>query len=57
MLCQKKTFKCLSQQLMHWDSFKQDIYSTVGEDGGVGLARYEPALLPHMPDHKGFKIQ
>ena len=25
--------------------------------GGVGSARYEPALLPPMPDHKGFKLQ
>ena len=23
----------------------------------VGSARYEPALLPPMPDHKGFKLQ
>ena len=23
--------------------------------GDVGSARYEPALLPPMPDHKGFK--
>ena len=25
--------------------------------GDVGLARYELALLPPMPDHKGFKLQ
>ena len=25
--------------------------------GDVGPARYEPALLPPMPDHKGFKLQ
>ena len=25
--------------------------------GDVGSARYEPALLPPMPDHKGFKQQ
>ena len=25
--------------------------------GDVGSARYEPALLPPMPDHKGFKLQ
>ena len=25
--------------------------------GGVGSARYESALLPPMPDHKGFKLQ
>ena len=25
--------------------------------GDVGLARYEPALLPPLPNHKGFKLQ
>ena len=25
--------------------------------GDVGSARYEPALLPPMPDHKGFELQ
>ena len=25
--------------------------------GDVGSARYEPALLLSMPDHKGFKLQ
>ena len=25
--------------------------------GDVGSARYEPALLPPMPHHKGFKLQ
>ena len=40
--------KCLSQQLMHWDTFKEDNYSTVGGDGGdVGSVRYKPTLLPH----------
>ena len=35
---------------MHWDTFKQDNYSTVGEGmGDVGLARYESALLPSCP--------
>ena len=32
---------------MHWDTFKQDNYSTVG--GDVGTVRYEPALLPPCP--------
>ena len=27
------------------------------EMGDVGSARYEPALLPPMPDHKGFNPQ
>ena len=34
---------------MHCNSFKQDNYSTVGGDGDVGSARYEPALLPPCP--------
>ena len=27
------------------------------EMGDVGSVRYELALLPPMPDHKGFKLQ
>ena len=48
---------------MHWDIFNQDNNSTVGRDGDVGLARYEPAVLPPMADQKpmaeqkGFKLQ
>ena len=34
---------------MHWDTFKQGNYNTVGGDGDVGSARYEPALLPSCP--------
>ena len=35
---------------MHWDTFKQDNYRTVGEEmGDVGLVRYKPALLPPCP--------
>ena len=34
---------------MHWDTFKEDDYSTVGGMGGVGSARYKPALLPPYP--------
>ena len=25
--------------------------------GDVGSARYEPALIPPIPDHKGFNLQ
>ena len=45
---------------MHWDTFKQDNYSTAGGDGGVGLARHEPAhtaTTSPMLDPKGFKLQ
>ena len=39
--------KCLSWQLMHWDTFKQDIITAQWEGmGDVGLLRYERALLP-----------
>ena len=34
---------------MHWDTYKQDNYSTVAGDGDVGSVRYEPALLPPCP--------
>ena len=30
-----KLLKCYSRQLMHWDTFKQDNYSTAGGDGGM----------------------
>ena len=33
----------------HWDTFKHYNYSTVGGNGDVGSARYEPALLPPCP--------
>ena len=34
-------------KMIHWDTFSNDNYSTVG--GDVGLARYEPALLSPLP--------
>ena len=37
---------------MHWDTFKQDNYSTVRGDGEVRSARYEPALVPPCPSIK-----
>ena len=39
----------VSQQLMYWDTFKQDNYSTVGEDGDVGSARYKMAQWHYFP--------
>ena len=38
----------LSRQLMHWDTFKQDNYSTVGGKGGcrVGEVRADTTLPP-----------
>ena len=39
----------ITAKMMHWNTFKQDNYSTVGKDGDVGSARYEPALLPPSP--------
>ena len=39
--------QCWSRQLMHWDTFKQDNYSTVGGDGGcrVGEVRAGTTFL------------
>ena len=31
---------------MHWNTLKQDNYSTMGGDGDVGSARYEVLLPP-----------
>ena len=47
---------------LHWDTFKQDNYSTVGGDGGcrVGEVRAgttPPPPPPPMPYHKGSKLQ
>ena len=52
-----KPLKCLSQQLMHWDTFKQDVYSTVGGDGGCRVGEVRAGTTSPIPDHKGFKLQ
>ena len=42
---------------MHWDSFKWDNYSTVGEDGGCKVGEVPAGTSFSMPDYKGFKLQ
>ena len=42
---------------MHWDTFKQDNYSTVGGDGGWMVGEVRAGTTSPMPDHKGFKLQ
>ena len=39
---------------MHWDTFKQDHYSTVGGVGDVESARYEPTLFLPCPTKRLF---
>ena len=42
---------------MHWDTIKQDNYSTVGGDGGYSVGKVRAATTSLMPNHKGFKLQ
>ena len=46
MLVPERFIVCISIIIAQWEGM-----------GDVGSARYEPALLPPMPDHKGFKLQ
>ena len=46
-----------TRQLMHWDMFKQDDYSTVGGDGGCRVGEVRAGTTSPMPDHKGFNLQ
>ena len=46
-----------SRQLMHWDTFKEDNYSTVGGDGGCRVGKVRAGTTSPMPDHKGFNLQ
>ena len=42
---------------MHWDTFKQENYHTVGGDGGCRVGEVWAGNTSPMPDHKGFKLQ
>ena len=42
---------------MHWDTLKQDNYSTVGGDGGGRVGEVRADTTSPMPEHKGFKLQ
>ena len=56
-ICISLTLTVLVTTIDALDTFKQDNYSTVGGDGDVGSARYEPALLPASPTIRVFKLQ
>ena len=42
---------------MHWDTFQQDNYNTVGGDGGCRVGKVRAGTTSPMPDRKGFKLQ
>ena len=42
---------------MHWDTLKQDNYSTVRWDGGGRVGEVRAGTTSPMPEHKGFKLQ
>ena len=42
---------------MHWDTLKQDNYSTVWGDGGGSVGEVRAGTTSSMPEHKGFKLQ
>ena len=42
---------------MHWDTFKQKNYHTVGGDGGCRVGKVRVGTTSPMPDYKGFKLQ
>ena len=42
---------------MHWDTLKQDNYSTVRGDEGGRVGEVRAGTTSPMPEHKGFKLQ
>ena len=42
---------------MHWDTFKQDNYSTVQGDGGSRVGEVLAGTTSPMPKHKDFMLQ
>ena len=42
---------------MHWDTFKQDNYNTVGGHGGCRVGKAQAGTTSPMPDDKGLKLQ
>ena len=42
---------------MHWDTIKQDDYSSVGGGGGCMVGEVRAGATSPMPGHKGFKLQ
>ena len=39
---------------MHWDTLKQDNYSTVRGEGGSRVGEVRAGTTSPMPEHKGF---
>ena len=46
-----------NSQLMHWDTFLEDNYSTVGGDGGCRVGEVRAGTTSPMPDHKGLSYE
>ena len=46
--------KCQSWEFMHWNTFKQDNYSTVRGDGGCRVGEVRAGTTSPIPNHKGF---
>ena len=42
---------------MHWDTLKQDNYSTVQGDGGSRVGEVRAGTTSPTPEDKGFKLQ
>ena len=42
---------------MHWDTLKQDNYSTVRGDRGGRVSEVRAGTTSSMPEHNGFKLQ
>ena len=51
------SYSASHDQLMHWDTFKQDNCSTVGGDGGCRVGEVRAGTTSPMPEHKGFMLQ
>ena len=49
--------KCWSLKLMHWDTFNQDNYRTVGGDEGCSFCEVQAGTTSPMPDYEGFTLQ
>ena len=42
---------------MHWDTFKQDTYRTVGRHRRSRVTEVRASTASPIPDQKGFKLQ
>ena len=53
---QVNSYSAMSRQLIHWDTLKQDNYSTVRGDGGGRVGEVRAGTTSPMPEHSGFKL-